>query len=165
MDCEWDLGRLTHRWSSFLGFPGPWNVLLYSNMLQWSQALPISGVWFSWWFHTQPGFTCSFTKGSLVVDYTKKYTQKHTSQYLSLFPTYANRGKVIDIPLCFLTSVFLSLKDRSVFFPTISWEKTPGWTRRRRISRRNGMVNGFAYGYLNRHDERLGMVRMAPEWF
>ena len=33
----------------------------------------------------------------------------------------------------------------------------------RRISRRNGMVNGFAYGYLNRHDERLGMARMAPE--
>jgi hypothetical protein len=25
------------------------------------------------------------------------------------------------------------------------------------------MVNGFAYGYLNRHDERLGMARMAPE--
>ncbi|CAK8995043.1 Uncharacterized protein SCF082_LOCUS4189 [Durusdinium trenchii] len=31
-----------------------------------------------------------------------------------------------------------------------------------RISRRNGMVNGFAYGYLNRHDERFMSIYCSP---
>ena len=33
---------------------------------------------------------------------------------------------------------------------------------RRSISRRNGMVNGFAYGYLNRHSDRFRSVYGSP---
>lgn len=31
-----------------------------------------------------------------------------------------------------------------------------------RISRRNGMVNGFAYGYLNRHDPQFQSLYCSP---